>query len=61
MHASTRASAKSPIKWHRFRIATKGEAIWKLPQGDFSYARLEIEGLSFALARPSELAGRIAS
>ena len=34
-----------------FRIPTKGEAIWKLPQGDYAYARLEVADLAFAYAQ----------
>lgn len=42
----------TPIGGYRivdgFRLATRGEAIWELPQRDFTYARMEVGELSFA-------------
>jgi hypothetical protein len=44
-----------------FRVPTTGEAIWRLPQGDFAYARIGVTELSFAPVPEGRVARRVAS
>ena len=41
-------------EFHGLRIPSKGEAVWKLADGDFCYIKLEVTDIEYNAGPPAE-------